>query len=280
MSPILQLIVSCFLFSILAALIKYNAVFIHPFEQAFFRNFLGAIILIPFFIKQKKLINKKSNLWLLFLRGLFGGLTMLLIFTAYSLIPLTQAMAISFSTPLFMYFGSIIFLKENSNNEKTFYTLLGFFLTIIIIRPDLSIQIGTFISLISSITHAIAGLLVKKLSKDENVITLMFSLVIMMAPITFIPSVYVWESPFSFFILLNLIIIAIVATLGNFFWTNAISLSKVTNLMPFDFSKLIFATILGLVFFDEKIDALTIICGTGILLCNTFILKKAKNENT
>ena len=34
---------------------------------------------------------------------------MLLIFTSYALIPLTQAMAISFSTPLFIYFGSIFF---------------------------------------------------------------------------------------------------------------------------------------------------------------------------
>ena len=45
----------------------------------------------------------------LFLRGFFGGITMILLFYAYTLIPLSQAMAISFSTPLFIYFGSIFF---------------------------------------------------------------------------------------------------------------------------------------------------------------------------
>ena len=39
---------------------------------------------------------------------------MILLFWSYSLIPLSQAMAISFTTPLFMYLGSIIFFKEKA----------------------------------------------------------------------------------------------------------------------------------------------------------------------
>ena len=278
MHPILQLIVSCFLFSVLAALIKYNASFIHPTEQAFFRNLFGIFLLLPFFLRQNKLVNFKSNCRLLFLRGLFGGITMILLFYAYTLIPLSQAMAISFSTPLFIYFGGIFFLKENTDKQKTFYMLLGFVLTIVIIRPDLKLQIGSIIAIISSITHAIAGLIVKKLSETENVLTLMFSLVLIMTPITFLPSLYVWDTPSNFFVFFLLFIIAATATLGNFFWTKAISLTTLTNLMPFDFSKLIFATILGVIFFEEKIDLITILCGTGIIICNSLIAKNVSNE--
>ena len=278
MHPILQLIVSCFLFSVLAALIKYNASFIHPTEQAFFRNLFGIFLLLPFFLRQNKLVNFKSNYRLLFLRGFFGGITMILLFYAYTLIPLSQAMAISFSTPLFIYFGGIFFLKENTDKQKTFYMLLGFVLTLVIIRPDLKLQIGSIIAIISSITHAIAGLIVKKLSETENVLTLMFSLVLIMTPITFLPSLYVWDTPSNFFVFFLLIIIATTATLGNFFWTKAISLTTLTNLMPFDFSKLIFATILGVIFFDEKIDLITILCGTGIIICNSLIAKNISDE--
>lgn len=278
MYPILQLIVSCFLFSVLAALIKYNASFIHPTEQAFFRNLFGIFLLLPFFLRQKKLVNFKSNYRLLFLRGLFGGITMILLFYAYTLIPLSQAMAISFSTPLFIYFGGIFFLKENTDKQKTFYMLLGFVLTLVIIRPDLKLQIGSIFAIISSITHAIAGLIVKKLSETENVLTLMFSLVLIMTPITFLPSLYVWDTPSNFFVFFLLIIIATTATLGNFFWTKAISLTTLTNLMPFDFSKLIFATILGVIFFEEKIDLITVVCGTGIIICNSLIAKNISDE--
>ena len=278
MHPILQLLVSCFLFSVLAALIKYNASFIHPTEQAFFRNLFGIFLLLPFFLRQNKLVNFKSNYRLLFLRGFFGGITMILLFYAYTLIPLSQAMAISFSTPLFIYFGGIFFLKENANKQKTFYMLLGFVLTLVIIRPDLKLQIGSIFAIISSITHAIAGLIVKKLSETENVLTLMFSLVLIMTPITFLPSLYVWDTPSNFFVFFLLFIIAATATLGNFFWTKAISLTTLTNLMPFDFSKLIFATILGVIFFEEKIDLITILCGTGIIICNSLIAKNVSNE--
>ena len=278
MHPILQLIVSCFLFSVLAALIKYNASFIHPTEQAFFRNLFGIFLLLPFVMRQNKLVNFKSNYRLLFLRGFFGGITMILLFYAYTLIPLSQAMAISFSTPLFIYFGGIFFLKENTDKQKTFYMLLGFVLTLVIIRPDLKLQIGSIFAIISSITHAIAGLIVKKLSETENVLTLMFSLVLIMTPITFLPSLYVWDTPSNFFVFFLLIIIATTATLGNFFWTKAISLTTLTNLMPFDFSKLIFATILGVIFFDEKIDLITILCGTGIIICNSLIAKNISDE--
>ena len=278
MYPILQLIVSCFLFSVLAALIKYNASFIHPTEQAFFRNLFGIFLLLPFVLRQNKLVNFKSNYRLLFLRGFFGGITMILLFYAYTLIPLSQAMAISFSTPLFIYFGGIFFLKENTNKQKTFYMLLGFVLTLVIIRPDLKLQIGSIFAIISSITHAIAGLIVKKLSETENVLTLMFSLVLIMTPITFLPSLYVWDTPSNFFVFFLLFIIAATATLGNFFWTKAISLTTLTNLMPFDFSKLIFATILGVIFFEEKIDLITVVCGTGIIICNSLIAKNVSNE--
>ena len=278
MHPILQLLVSCFLFSVLAALIKYNASFIHPTEQAFFRNLFGIFLLLPFFLRQNKLVNFKSNYRLLFLRGFFGGITMILLFYAYTLIPLSQAMAISFSTPLFIYFGGIFFLKENTNKQKTFYMLLGFVLTLVIIRPDLKLQIGSIFAIISSITHAIAGLIVKKLSETENVLTLMFSLVLIMTPITFLPSLYVWDTPSNFFVFFLLFIIAATATLGNFFWTKAISLTTLTNLMPFDFSKLIFATILGVIFFEEKIDLITVVCGTGIIICNSLIAKNVSNE--
>ena len=278
MYPIALLVFSCFLFSILAALIKFTSIYINPIQQSFFRNFFGILILAPFFFNQKFFVRYKSNLGLLILRGLFGGITMILLFTAYSLIPLSQAMAISFSTPLFMYFGSILIFKEKVNFFKTFFLIIGFIFTILIIRPDLEIELGSILALVSAITHAVAGLLVKKLSHDENVFTLMFSMVILMAPITFIPSVYIWEEVNSFFIFSLLFSLAIIATLGNYFWTKAISLSSLTNLMPFDFTKLIFSTILGFVYFQEKIDLITSICGIGLIVCNSLVAGKIKNE--
>ena len=267
MYPIFLLILSCFLFSVLAALIKFCSQFIHPIEQAFFRNFIGVLLLIPFVFKAKKIINKRKNIKLLILRGIFGGATMILLFCSYSLIPLSQAMAVSFSTPLFIYLGAILFFKEKTSRLNNFAIVIGFVLTIIIIRPDLEIKFGVILALIAAITHAITGLLVKEISRNESVVTLMFSMVFLMTPITGIPSIQVWLTP-SIKELLLLVIISVIATLGNFCWTKALSVTKLTNLMSFDFSKLLFTTILGVLFFEERVDLITIICGSGLIVCS------------
>ena len=217
MYPISLLVSSCLLFSILAALIKFISTYIDPIQQSFFRNFLGIFILAPFLFKEKFLIKSKANVGLLILRSLFGGVTMILLFTAYSLIPLSQAMAISFSTPLFIYFGSVFIFKEKNDYFKTFFLCIGFIFTILVIRPDLKIELGSILALISALTHACAGLLVKKLSHDENVLTLMFSMVLLMTPMTFIPSTFFWKPIDSFFIFFFTFIFGIYSNIGELF---------------------------------------------------------------
>ena len=281
MFPIFLLISSCLLFSILATIIKFSSEFIHPVEQAFFRNFISIFLLLPFILKTKIVIKRKGNLKLLFLRGIFGGLTMILLFCSYSMIPLSQAIAVTFSTPLFVHLGGIIFFKEKTTKFNNFMVILGFILTIVIIRPDLEIKLGVVLALIAAITHAITALLVKKISQTESIITLMFSMVLLMTPITLIPSLHFWTTPEDHKVYLLLILIAVIATLGNFCWTKALSLSKLTNLMSFDFSKLIFTTILGLIFFNEKIDNITMIGGVGLIICsNLSALNIKKNDKT
>ena len=57
--------------------------------------------------------------------------------------------------------------------------------------------------------------------------------------------------------------------------------SKLTNLMPFDFSRLIFATAIGLIFFDEKVDFVTIFCGLCLIICtNLTALNIKKNADS
>ena len=78
---------------------------------------------------------------------------------------------------------------------------------------------------------------------------------------------------------LGLFSLAIVGTLGNFFWTYAIAKTNVTDVMPFDFTKLIFAILIGAIFFSEKFDYWTMIGGLGIVLCNVFVSIKKLNES-
>ena len=48
--------------------------------------------------------------------------------------------------------------------------------------------------------------------------------------------------------------------------------------MPFDFTKLLFTTLLGFIFFNEEIDRITILCGSALILINSLIAKKITHE--
>ncbi len=272
LSPEINMILSCLFFSVLGGIIKYLGSVIHPFEQAFFRNFFS-IILLSFFFFVKKIKLKTKRIRFLFLRSIFGAITMILLFWTYTLIPLSQAMAISFSTPLFIFVGSMIFLKEKPNWKKKISIFTGFLFVLTILRPDYDLKLGTIIGLIAALSHAATGLMVKDLTKTESISTIMFYMVIFMSFLTFPTSLIFWSHPPNLNIWLMLILLAITGTLGNYFWTNSISQSKMTNIMVFDFYKLIFATLIGLFFFKEEIDVVTVLAGIGLILNNIFLQK-------
>ncbi len=272
------MIASCLFFSILSGIIKFVGNSIHPFEQAFFRNFFCIFLFLPYILFNFKKIFKTERKLFLLIRSFFGGLTMILLFWSYTLIPLTQAITISFTTPLFIFIGSIIFFKERPTNKIILCLIFGFILTIMIIRPDSGISFGTFIAILASLSHAVAGLMVKDLTKTESISSIMIYMILFMTPITFIPASFVWIIPEDKLLWILLFSLAIIGTIGNFCWTKAISISSMTNIMPFDFSKLIFATIIGLFFFNEKLDFITLFGGLGLIICNMIVAKDLNDK--
>tara|TARA_B100000989_G_C19510472_1_gene458766 strand:- start:1082 stop:1927 length:846 start_codon:yes stop_codon:yes gene_type:complete len=273
LKSIFFLLVSSLCFSVLGGLIKYASVFFHAFEQAFFRNVFSIFLLIPILSWLKVNPFNTGKKKLLIIRSIFGGITMLLLFWSYTLIPLSQAMAISFSTPLFTFLGSVLFFKEKPSKDKYFTLSIGFLFVIAITRPDVTFEIGTLIALLAAITHSITALIVKKLTQTESVLSIMFFMVLLMTPITIFPALSVWKTPDELFFMFLFLCLALVGTLGNYFWTKSISLAQMTTIMPFDFSKLIFAIIIGFYFFDEKVDLVTFISGCGLIICNLIIVK-------
>ena len=270
---VISMISSCFFFSVLGGLIKYLSEIIHPFEQAFFRNFLSILILLPvvFFYKQKILNTNRK--FLLFIRSIFGSLTMVFLFLSYSLIPLNQAVAISFTTPLFIFMGGIIFFNEKPKKIEILALILGFFSILLVIRPDLKIEIGSIVGLLAAIFHAVAALIVKELSKTEKVITIMFFMVIFMSIFTFFPAISYWKTPSGTETWMFLFSIALIGTAGNYFWTKSLSIAEITNVIPFDFSKLIFSSLIGFYFFNETMSISTLIGGIIIVISNIFLAK-------
>lgn len=80
----------------------------------------------------------KKQFWLITLRGVFGGLTVLCLYSSFKLIPSGDADAIFFIGPALTIFFSAIYLSEPVTMPDVLAALLSIFGAILISRPDSS----------------------------------------------------------------------------------------------------------------------------------------------
>jgi Predicted membrane protein len=115
-SELLQAIIwmlgSGLFFSCLNAQIRYLTTDLHPFEIAFFRNLFGLAFMLPWLFRSGMAGLRTGRLKLYFWRTAVGLSSMLMSFSALALLPLSLAVALSFTAPLFTTLGAALFLGE------------------------------------------------------------------------------------------------------------------------------------------------------------------------
>ena len=260
----LWMLVSAAALAGLTGVVRHMSAGLHPFEIAFFRSFFGLLILAPWLMRSGLGVLRTKRLGLYTLRCALGVATMLMWFTAISMVPLADAVALGFTSPLFVILGAALFLGEVVRGRRLGATLCGFAGALIILRPGGGVlDPGAVLVLLSAVTLAGANLSVKELSRTEPVQAIVTYMVIFMVPLTFIPALLVWQTPTPAQ-LAELLGLAAVATLGNYAMTRAVAVADASAVMPYDYARLPFAALIGFFVFGETSDAATWI-GAGVI---------------
>ena len=260
----LWMLVSAAALAGLTGVVRHMSAGLHPFEIAFFRSFFGLLILAPWLMRSGLGVLRTKRLGLYTLRCALGVATMLMWFTAISMVPLADAVALGFTSPLFVILGAALFLGEVVRGRRLGATLCGFAGALIILRPGGGVlDPGAVLVLLSAVTLAGANLSVKELSRTEPVQAIVTYMVIFMVPLTFIPALLVWQTPTPAQ-LAELSGLAALATLGNYAMTRAVAVADASSVMPYDYARLPFAALIGFFVFGETSDAATWI-GAGVI---------------
>ena len=260
----LWMLVSAAALAGLTGVVRHMSAGLHPFEIAFFRSFFGLLILAPWLMRSGLGVLRTKRLGLYTMRCALGAATMLMWFTAISMVPLADAVALGFTSPLFVILGAALFLGEVVRGRRLGATLCGFAGALIILRPGSGVlDLGAVLVLLSAVTLAGANLSVKELSRTEPVQAIVTYMVIFMVPLTFIPALLVWQTPTPAQ-LAELAGLAAVATLGNYAMTRAVAVADASAVMPYDYARLPFVALIGFFVFGETSDAATWI-GAGVI---------------
>lgn len=272
-------LISIFFFSFMGIFIRKSSENIHIMEVIFFRNLLACLIIIPVMCSSGLASFKMNRPGLFVWRAIFVSIGMFSGFSAITLIPLAQATAISFTTPIFVTILAVFLLGEVIKFRRVAAIFVGFIGMLIIVQPGVgSISLGIILAFISAFFHSINLLIVKKLTANESANAIVVWMVIMLVPISFVPAIFVWEWP-SALTWLYLWCLAFCGTVGHSFFTRAYSLADITSLQPFQFIKLPMIAFLAWVIFSELPLYWTWLGGLIIFSSTVYITRREAKIN-
>ena len=123
---------------------------------------------------------------------------------------------------------------------------------------------------LSSLAWAIALIFIKVLGRTDSSVTITVYMVLLMTPMSLPPALLVWEWP-TLAMLGQLVLIGVLGTIGQLTVVQALKEGETHVVMPIDFTKLIWAAILGLLWFGEIPTAFTWLGGAMIFASTMYI---------
>ena len=244
---------------------------IHPFEIAFFRSMISIFVLAPAIVRRKFAPLRTRRPALLAARGLLDGASALFFFLALSLSPLANVTALSFSAPLFATLLAVLFLGEVLRIRRISALLIGFAGTLVILRPGLvSLDSGSMSMLGFAALWGGAMVLTKGLSRTESSLTIALYSALVITPFALLAALPFWTTP-SLTQLAWLVLIGFLSSLRQVTLAEAFRHADATAVLPLDFTKLIFAAVIGAVAFGEIPSAWTWAGGILIFVGGTAI---------
>ena len=257
--------------SFMGAGVKLLSDDLHPIIICFYRCLMGLIIITPFVARNNFQALKTNNMRLQIFRALINIISMICWFSAIGMMHFEKATALGFTTPLFTTILAVLVLGEVIRFHRTAALLLGFIGILIIIRPGyVPFEFGTILMLIASFSFSFVLIFVKKLSASDTSLTIIFYHLLYMTPVFFVLSLFYWQT-----VTLDQVIIFSMmgasGLLSHWCLAQAFKLSDTTFVMPLQFTKLIWASLIGLFVFAEQPDIWTWVGGIIIFISVVYI---------
>ncbi len=260
---ILLKLASALLFALMSALIRWLGEAFPVGQVVFFRS---AFAIIPVVM----IYAFRGELWTAFRtgrpfghigRGFVGITGMFFNFAALARLPLADATAISFASPLIIVVLAWLFLNEQVRIYRWSAVLIGFAGVMVMLLPYMHIGdfagmhspgqgAGALFAVTAAFCNSGAVVQTRRLTDSEttSAIVLYFSLICTLAGLLTLP--FAWHSP-SALELAALISIGVLGGISHILLTESYRLAPASVVAPFDYTAIIWAFVLGYAMFGE-----------------------------
>ena len=191
-------------------------------------------------------------------------------FFAITVIPLAQVFALEFTTPIWVILLSPILIGERITKIGAIAAAIGFIGILIVARPDPeAINAGLISAALCAIAFALTAIATRKLTQTETITCIMFFLTAIQACLGLIFAGFDGDialpnaQPLPWVCL-----IGVAGLTAHFCMTKALSIAPASVVMPIDFARLPIIAVVGIMLYDEPVDALIFLGGALIFGAN------------
>jgi drug/metabolite transporter (DMT)-like permease len=238
---------------------KYLSATLPSIEIAWIRFLVFAMIMVPAMLPVSPLYALQSDRkGLHVMRGVTLLLSSLFFISGLAFLPIAEASATGFVSPLFVTALSIFFLSERVGMRRWIATAVGLIGVLIILRPGSSaFHPAAFFPIVSALAWACTLIMTRMMSGREHAITTMTYSSIVGVCIVSALVPFVWVAP-SWHDILFGILIGVASTAGQWIVVLAFRYADASVLAPFQYTQLLWVSILGFMIFGEVPDAWTV----------------------
>ena len=258
-------------FSIMDALMKQLSIGLGTYNALFWRFLTLFLISAAVFAVKRGSRPSRPAMRLHLIRGVMSAAMAMLFFWGLARVPLAQGVALSFVAPLIALYLAALLLKERIERRAILASLLGFAGVLVILAGQAEAELGadTFRGsvaiLVSAGLYAWNIILMRQqaLVAEPVEIAFFMSLVtgaclLLFAPLLAVPPPAAW--------LPEILGAAVLAFVSLLLMSWAYARAQAQHLAPVEYTAFIWASVLGLLIFDEAVRPLTLLGAAMIVI--------------
>jgi drug/metabolite transporter (DMT)-like permease len=276
-AAILYMLISTAGFSLMNIFVRMASESLSPTALVTLRNALTLTLIIPFVVPGRFAVIRTARLKGHIGRSIVGAVGMLAWTYSLTLMPLTHATALSFTTPLLVTLLAMLFLGEKADARHILALAVGFLGTLIILRPTAEgFDLNSLWVLLATASWATTSMFIKSLTSTEPPIRMVFymNLFMFLIALPFATSGWHWPDAATWLALLG---VSLCSILMHVTLVKAYILAPVVTLMPIDFMRLVFTSLLAYFFFGETSDLATWL-GSAVIIASAVFASARKSK--
>lgn len=265
------------LFSVSDVMAKYVTVTVPPVELAVIRYAVFVVMAGAPFLRSRRVSMRSRRPGLQVLRGVSVAGSAICFILSLGTLPIAEATAINFVTPLLITLLAIPVLGETVRPQGWAAVLVGFLGMLIVVRPGLGgFHPAALLVLVSSLFWCMAMLITRQMAGlDRPEVTLLWTaltgFVLLLAALPF------FLAPLTLKELGLCLAVGVVASSGQWCAVQAYRFARATALAPLTYVQLIWSSALGLLVFGTVPDR-WVLAGAAVIAASGVYLVRLERQ--